>query len=243
MNVLFDLDKIRYGSERASFVRAVDLYNKGKVTQVEDRLGGITAVVLGTEPYNVSISIRNFKQGGCTCYLGQKGTICKHMIALAIYAVMDGKPLDPKKHELSTEVKCSGRLGQSNDMELIEINMLISAAMKYIKAYNGPSKTWFRNQDSLREGCARLTEIVNRMPVNRQTSDILVKLLLRLDKKLSTGGVDDSNGIVGGFMKEVTDILVKFAKLDKECILSFKKIVGIETGFGWEEPLIKLFEK
>ena len=43
-----------------------------------------------------------------------------------------------------------------------------------------------------------LSAIVSDLPVNKQSAEILVNLLSRLDRKLRIGGVDDSNGIVGG---------------------------------------------
>lgn len=65
-------------------------------------------------------------------------------------------------------------------------------------------------------------------------------MLLRLDKKLCTGGVDDSDGAVGGFMEETVSILEEFAKLDPSCIKVFQKLKGRDTCFGWEEPLTEL---
>lgn len=67
--------------------------------------------------------------------------------------------------------------------------------------------------------------------------------LLRLDKRLCTGGVDDSNGTVGGFMYEVVEMLEEYAKIDPKCIKAFKKLCGQSTCFGWEEPLVKIFDK
>lgn len=68
-------------------------------------------------------------------------------------------------------------------------------------------------------------------------------MLLRLDKKLCQGGVDDSNGTVGGFVYEVVDMLQEYAKLDSSCIKAFKKLCGQSTCFGWEEPLVKIFDE
>ena len=101
--------------------------------------------------------------------------------------------------------------------------------------------TWFANQDSLCEGCNRLSAIVSGLPVNRQVAEVLVKLLLRLDKKLCVGGVDDSNGTVGGFMSEVVQMLIEYARIDPTCINAFELLVGKETCFEWEEPLVRIF--
>ncbi len=85
--------------------------------------------------------------------------------------------------------------------------------------------------------------IISDLPVNLQSTDLLVKLLLRLDKKLC-GGVDDSNGIVGGFMGEIVQILEEYAQIDIVCIKAFKSLIGIGTTcFGWEEPLVRLYDE
>jgi hypothetical protein len=116
--------------------------------------------------------------------------------------------------------------------------------MNCIKPYRGPSRTWFANQDSLQEGCNRLSIIVSALPVNKQSAEILVKLLLRLDRKLRIGGVDDSNGIVGGFMTQVVEMLEKYAQIDPDCIDAFKLLVGIGiTCFQWEEPLVCIWHE
>ena len=57
--------------------------------------------------------------------------------------------------------------------------------------------------------------MVSDLPASEQTTQLLVDMLLRLDKKLCQGGVDDSDGTVGGFMYEQTvEVLKEYAKLD-----------------------------
>lgn len=166
------------------------------------------------------------------------------MVALALYAVMDGKPLSDKDKSFNNQVECSRRRVPLSQDELVVVKKSITESIKYIKPYSGPSRAWFANQDSLREGCNRLSVIVSGLPVNKQTAEILVKLLLWLDKKLCVGGVDDSNGIVGGFMSEVVRMLVEFAQIDPDCINAFKSLVGIGiTCFQWEEPLIRILDE
>ena len=239
----YDPNKIKFATDKATFQRAVGLYENGKVTQTEMLGGYYSAVVLGTEPYRVSVSARNYKQGHCTCYLGQKDTLCKHMVALALHAVMDGRPISDKDKQVNNEVKCSSRRETLSQDELAAIKKSITESMKYIKPYSGPSRTWFANQDSLHEGCNRLSAIVSDLPVNRQSAEILVKLLLRLEKKLSVGGVDDSNGIVGGFAGELAALLEEFARIDPSCIDAFKPLCGKEYCFGWGEPLVRILDE
>ncbi len=243
MTTAYDLNKIKFATDEATFQRAVDLYESGKVTEVKERMGDFTAVVLGTKPYQVSVSAHRYNDGNCTCYLGQKDTLCKHMVALALYAVTDGRPLSSEDKQQRHQAECSGRREALNKEEVAVIKKSITESMRYIKPYTGPSRTWFANQDSLREGCNRLSAIVSDLPVNRQTAEVLVKLLLRLDKKLQVGGVDDSNGIVGGFMNEVVGMLEEFTQVDRACIDAFEPLVGKQTCFGWEEPLVRILDE
>jgi len=86
----YDLDKIKFATDGPTFERAVGLYEAGKVTQFEAVMDGFSAVVLGTKPYQVFVSARHFDRGSCECYLGQRDILCKHMVAVAIYAVLRG---------------------------------------------------------------------------------------------------------------------------------------------------------
>ena len=79
--------------------------------------------------------------------------------------------------------------------------------------------------------------------MSKQISDLLVELLLRLDKKLCTGGVDDSDGTVGGFIEETVQVLKEYVKLDSACVKAFSELEGKETCFGWEESLLDIVHK
>ena len=138
---------------------------------------------------------------------------------------------------------CSERLGELDKEELAQTKNSIKDAVKHIKPYNGPSRSWFAYQGSLSEGCARLSPIVFGLPVSEQTAKLLVDLLLRLDKKLCTGGVDDSDGTVGGFMSEVVGVLEEYVALDPTGVSAFEKLCGQSTCFGWEAPLVRLFDE
>jgi hypothetical protein len=48
---------------------------------------------------------------------------------------------------------------------------------------------------------------------------------LRLDDKLSRGGVDDSDGTVGGFIEETVHALEQYAKLDPASSLMEKLVL------------------
>ena len=182
----FDLNKIKFSIDKATFERAVGLYEKGKVTQFETDPYGFSAVVLGTHPYRVYVHAKHHDRGNCECYLGQNDTLCKHMIAVALYAVIGGGKINKDEKEFIDVPVCSGRVGELSKEELVDIKKSITSATKYIKAYTGPSRTWFSYQNSLDEGCARLSTLVSKLPVSAQTAELLVGLLLRLGLTILT---------------------------------------------------------
>ena len=239
----YNLDKIKFATDPPTFERAVALYESGKVTQFKEGIGAYSAVVLGTKPYRVSVEARRFGLADCECYLGQRDTLCKHMVALSIYAVLDGNPLKDGDKEIVSSQECSSKLGEFSKEKLSATKKAITSAMRYIKAYTGPSKIWFAYQGSLDEGCARLSKLVSKLPVSEQTTKLLIDMLLRIDKKLCMGGVDDSNGTVGCFMRETVSVLEEYAKLDPNCIKAFDKLCGQKTCFSWEEQLVRIFDE
>ncbi len=242
MKPKYTLDKIKFSIDPGTYERAVALYENNKIKEFEDDgCVGYSAIVQGTQAYEVYVHARSFDLGSCDCYLGQNNTLCKHMVAVAIYAVMNGKPLKEEDKQ-QAEVGCSGVKGELSEEDLKKVNIDIALALRYIKSYSGPSRKWFAYQNSLSEGCARLTDIVSKLPVSRQTADLLVKLLLRLDKKLCNV-VDDSDGTVGDFMMEVVLVLVEFAKIDFECVKTFKQLCERQTCFDWEDPLVKILDE
>ena len=243
MQPIYDLDKIKFGTGEPTYGRAIGLYENGKVTKFKKDFRGYSAIVQGTHYYQVYVSSRYYDRGSCNCYLGQEETLCKHMVAVAIYAVQDGQELSDKDKELTGSPVCSGELGELNKEKLVKTKKAITSAMRYIKGYTGSSKTWFAYQNSLDEGVSRLSELVSKLPVSKQTAKLLVDTLLRLEKKVCEGGVDDSNGTVGGFMEETVFMLQEYVELNPKCIKTFEKLCGRETCFGWEEPLVKIFDE
>lgn len=242
MQPKYDLEKIKFATDRPTFEKAVDLYESGKVVQFEEGVGGYSAVVQGSKSYRVSVEARRYDYGHCECYLGQHDTLCKHMVAVAIRAVTCGKPLRTADKKDESQVVCSGQLGTLSKEELATTKKAMTAAMRYIKPYNGPSRLWFSYQHSLQEGCHRLAKLVSEMPVSEQTAGQVVDLLLRLDHKLCRSGVDDSDGTVGGFIEETVHTLREYSALDPSCVKAFYKLKNKETCFGWEEPLVKLIK-
>ncbi len=234
----YDIEKIKFGTDSRTYEKAVALYNSGKVTKFKEALDGCSAIVMGTKPYRVYVSNRHYDRGLCECYLGQNETLCKHLVATAIYTVLGGKKMSADDMTLIIGPKCSGKLATLSKEDLSLVKKSITTAMRYIKSYEGPSRTWFAYQDSLYEGCSRLSKIVSDLPVGRQSAKLIIETLLRLDDKLSFGGVDDSDGTVGGFIMEVVGVLEEYVKLDLSCKEEFEVLRGRGTCFGWEENLL-----
>ena len=68
-------------------------------------------------------------------------------------------------------------------------------------------------------------------------------MLLRLERKVCVGGVDDSNGTVGDLANEMVTLLKEFAQIDPACIDSFKPLCAKEDCFGWKAPLVRIYEE
>ena len=239
MKPQYSLRDIKFGSDSASFKKAIELYEKGKVTAFKKETFLFKAVILGTKPYHVWISATDYDKGDCDCYLGQNDTLCKHMLALAIMAIMNGKPLTDNDKEFHDVPTASGKIGTLSTTELANVKAEMSTALRYIKAYSGSSRTWFDYQNKLDTGTRMLSAIISELPASKQTAKLILTVLLKLDKKLSHGGVDDSDGIVGGFIENGVAVLKKYVKLDPTIHTEFEKLRGAKTCFGWEEQLLK----
>ena len=237
---VYTLDKIKYATDGPTFKKAVGLYEGGKVSKFEETMDGFSADVLGSKPYSVFVEARHFDRGSCDCYVGQHDTLCKHMVAVAIQAATGGRPLGDEDKRPMGQPTCSGQRGELNKEQLAATKKAISAALSYIKPYRGPSRIWFRYQRSLAEGCNRLSALVGELPVSEQTALLLIDLLLRFDRKLRVGGVDDSDGTVGGFMEAVVAVLKEYARLEPAYARAFHALKNIDTCFGWEESLLEL---
>ncbi|MHB8174896.1 MAG: SWIM zinc finger family protein [Nitrospirota bacterium] len=145
------MEKIKYATDAPTFAKAVALYESGKVTQFEEGIGAYSAVVVGTKPYRVSVETRRYGYGHCECYLGRKDILCKHIVALAIAAVKGSEPLTAEEKRLVTQPVCSGKSGTLSQAELSAVRKSITAAMRYIKPYDGSSESGFRIKTHFRK--------------------------------------------------------------------------------------------
>ena len=133
----FDLDKIKFSIDEPTWQKAVVLFEKGKVIKFKELADGFDAVVLGTSPYRVFVSAKHYDHGSCDCYLGQKEILCKHMVAVAIHAVIGDRKLSMEEKELGNQIKFSGATGELSETEMTQTKAAITNALKYIKSYAG----------------------------------------------------------------------------------------------------------
>jgi len=235
----FSLDDIKFFIDEPTFKRAVVLYKAGKVLHVKEGIRSYSGVVEGTKQYRVSVEARNFRYSHCECYLGERDILCKHSIALALYVVKDSAPLTQEDLKFYSLPVCSADTRGFAEGEKQQLQSSITKAKKYISPYSGPSSAWFHYQDRLSQGCARLSKALSLMPINTESTDMIIKLLISLDKKLCSDGVDDSNGVVGGFMEDAVAMLLDFTSCESNLALRFKKLEKISTCFDWDKPLIE----
>jgi len=90
---LYTFKGIKYGIDEKTYYRAVGLYEDYKILSFEETPYGFSAIVQGTNLYKVEVGRERYDQGECNCYLGEHDTLCKHMIAVAIHAVLGGKEI------------------------------------------------------------------------------------------------------------------------------------------------------
>ncbi len=239
----YSLEEIKLGIDRGTWERAVRLYKEGAVRSFRKVGRFYQAKVKGTHLYQVIVDSQEFDRGSCDCYLGQRDILCKHMIAVAIYALKGGQPLQPAERKFVEGLTLSQEANELSHEEMIAVRSEIRQAMRDIRAYTGPSRIWFAYQNRLIRGCRRLSLIFSRLPTNLTTAKLMINVLLRLDRKLSQGGVDDSDGTVGGFISDVVQALAKRAKKQPEIVPAFKPLLNRPTSFGWEEELVKMLAR
>ena len=239
----YSLEEIKLGIDRGTWERAVKLYEKGAVQSFHKTGRFYQAKVQGTHLYEAIVDSQEFERGSCDCYLGQRDILCKHMIAVAIYALKGGQPLQPTEKEFVEGLTLSHKINELNHEEMTAVRLEIRQAMRDIQAYTGPSRIWFAYQNRLIRGCRRLSLIFSHLPINLKVVKLMVNVLLRLDRKLSQGGVDDSDGTVGGFISDVVQALAERAKKQPEIVPAFKPLLDRPTSFGWEEELVKIYSQ
>ncbi len=232
----YTISDIQLGVGDDEFNKGLNLYNKGAVNYIEKDFSGYSAIVLGSHDYIVNMSLISHDRGNCNCYLGQRDELCKHMIALAIALVYKFRPNDTKIIDIPLDQAiCSGQKRDITEEEVKNIKFEIKRGLSFIKSYTGPSSKWFYYQDSLIKGSRLILLTLSKLPVCEKSADICIDLLKKLDKKLLSGGIDDSDGTIGDLMVQIVEVLNLFVSLDKNIKDYIKNNLPKGEVFDWEK--------
>ena len=95
--------------------RGYDYYFSGKVTNVKISKEKVTAIVHGTDDYNIKLEIENgiFIDGECDCPYFESGEYCKHMAAVLYY-------LNEKKEDKNNSYNLENIVNKIDDKKLKE---------------------------------------------------------------------------------------------------------------------------
>ena len=237
----FTLFDIQIGVGDEEFKKGKKLFDDGKVGHLKSDFRGFNAIVSGTHDYLVFVSANNFDQGNCNCYVGQKDILCKHIIALAIASVVKYRPEDSEIIQIPLEqAVCSGEVRDITKDELGIIKKEIRSALTHIKSYNGPSKTWFAYQNSLLKGKRLALYTLSNLPVCKISAEVCINLIIKIDTKLATSGIDDSDGTIGDLLEQIMELLSMFKDDDPNLKTYIINKFPKETNFGWEKELFLL---
>lgn len=222
----FTYSDIKFAESEPIFARARQLFHTGCVQDLEQISDGYRATVQGSSPYRVRLSQKRIDYADCTCYMGQNDELCKHVLAvgLAVLYEFEGVTRDG---EPTARFAIDSSDAQDH----------ISAGMRYIRSYDGPSRIWFEYQRKLDIGAGMIIEGAAALETTRDNAKYLWRLIVRLSKRLSTGGVDDSNGTVGEVvsvvMRQIADMAAEDASIREWAL----KNCHDDTGFGFEVDL------
>jgi len=226
MSPKFTYSDVKFAESEAVFGRAVALFASGKVKDARELYNGYQATVIGTEPYSVRISSKRIDYADCDCYLGQHDALCKHMLALAL-AVL----------HMHGQVDAKGQPTATTQLAPEDVPQHIAAAMKKIRPYDGPSRIWFEYQRNLDIAAGMIAEAVPLLEPTQANAAYLWKLVVKLSNKLAVGGIDDSNGTIGGAIMSIVEQLVVMAKQDEKICSWAQTHCTQDTGFGFEQDL------
>jgi len=136
--VLNDAVIRRLGGEQ-SYQRGVDYFSHGHVESLEERRGGIRALVRGTQDYTVDLSaVDGALDYSCDCPVGSDGDFCKHCVATALaWLNRDTKPAKSKGRGKVKEVTLAdaAKILQDEDKDAL-VRMVLD---------------WAKDDDRLRE--------------------------------------------------------------------------------------------
>lgn len=226
----FNLEDIKFSEDHAMFERALDLFRNNKVTNFTPLPYGYQATVQGTKSNSVMLAAKAVDLADYDCYMGQNDMLCKHALAVALEALRQAGIIDAEGEKIGAK---------AGHMTADEAKLHITAGLRKIRAYNGLSKIWFSYQRSLSVGSGIITEAVSQLKPSVEHAQLIWNTVLKLSKKLSTGGVDDSDGTVGDCCFHLVSMLNEWLKSDNLIRQAVSEFSKNNTGFGFEDDLLK----
>lgn len=223
--------------------RGYEYYEDGLVEDVLLKGNIVTAKVLGTETYDVSIEIDNgiFIDGDCTCPYASDGSYCKHMAALLYY--LDNENLDENNNYTPKEKKIRDSLKNINKTELDDFLVELLTEDKNIydkfrlrfnksfprltikdyekKIYDAIAKSAGRDgfidyheSWDYTKNMHKITSEVNKL-VDNGEYDLAFEVARTILETIPDTAIDDSNGSTG----EVADSCIEIIERILESIL------------------------
>lgn len=240
----YTISDIRLSIGDKEYHKWLDLYESKQVSDIREDIDGWIATVQGTQLYRVSVGARYWDHGSCSCYIGQRNEVCKHLIALAIAVTKaHGKWEDTYEGMELDTAYCSGEIREIIEDERIQIKSGIREAMKLIRSYNGPSSTWFAYQNHLQQWSRMLLLALSDLPICHASVDICLTTLNKLDKKLCDWWIDDSDGTVWGAMDQMMEILCLMSDIHPSIIpYILKKLPEWQT-WDWDRSYREQYGK
>lgn len=231
----YSISDIRLSLGDKEYRKWLDLYIAGKIQEIHETIHGWSALVQGTSLYRVSVWVCHWDGGSCSCYIGQRDDVCKHLIALAIAITkMYGKWDDIYEDMELDTAYCSWEIRDITDDERVTINTAIRKAMSHICSYDGPSSTWFAYQDHLRQGSRMLLMALSDLPICHESVDICCKTLSKIDIRLCEWWVDDSDGVVWDCMDQIMEVLCLMSDIYPPIVPYILKILPEWQTWDWD---------
>lgn len=224
----FTYPDVQYSTNNAIANRALDLFLSGKVGNITEGPSDYSATVQGSKSYHVNLSVNRIYDADCTCYMGQNGDLCKHVLAVA-YAVL-------KQSGVIKEQSSQGPLN------LKEAKPAVNAGMRRIKPYRGPSRIWFGYQRDLSIGSGIVEDALRDLPPTEEHAKYLWSVVKRLDQKL-LNGVDDSDGTVGGCTMTLVERLAGYAKTNPELLPVIERFCADRMHFDFHTSLESMIDE
>jgi uncharacterized Zn finger protein len=109
------LDEVQSLAEAKMFARGKAYFHDGAVSRLDERNGVLSASVSGTSRYSVELKVGRDDELAyvCDCPVGQTGTFCKHLVAVAlswlenagdeVVHAVEREPTKPRKKRKTSE--------------------------------------------------------------------------------------------------------------------------------------------